>query len=96
MAEILKPDEEKKKKEEAMEVGSSQESKMRVEYLQMLKHDELFQKFVIKEILDPEIERLTDIRNVPMEGEPEKIVSLLATTKAARALVEKLRSKLVL
>lgn len=95
MATILKRDNEKAKEEVQEEVKSGQENEKRLEYLQNLKKDPLFQRFVIEEIFDREIEQLTDIRAIPIDGAPEKVVSLLATAKAARVKLEMIRAKLV-
>lgn len=95
MATILKKDEEAQKKEVQVKEKSSQENEKRLEYLQNLKKDPLFRRFVIEEIFDKEMEQLTDIRAIPLDGKPEEVVSILATAKAARTKLEVIRSKLV-
>lgn len=95
MATILKKDNEKAQEEVQKEVRSTKEKELRVEYLENLRKDPLFHKFVIEEIFDKEIEQLTDIRAIPIDGAPEKVVSILATALAARKKLEVIRAKLV-
>lgn len=67
----------------------------RAEYLEALRGDPKFRRFVVEEILDREIESVTDIRNIPIDGTPTATQRILAIAKATRKKLEIVRAKLV-
>lgn len=95
MAKVLKKDAHVAQKEEKIQSVEETLSKEREMYLELLKKDERFQRFVIGDLLDKLIAQLTDIRNFDLEGSPDEVKRMLGASKAARATLEKFRSHLV-
>ena len=95
MAKVLKKDLHVAQKEEKAHSVEETLSKERDMYLEILKKDERFQRFVIGDLLDKLVAQLTDIRNFDLNGSPDEVKRMLAASKAARATLESFRSHLV-
>jgi len=69
------------------------EDKLRKQYFEERKNDEWFQKFVVQEIFEESIKKLSDMRFMEqgriMESSPEEVKNLLVAMTAARKEYEK-------
>jgi len=91
----LKRDEKLAEQEEKNRFREEAENRQRFEFLEALKGDPNFRRFVVEEIIDREIESVTDIRNIPIDGSPTATQRLLAIAKATRKKLELIRAKLI-
>ena len=87
---LHKPDQDKAKEEELQRKREQDRAKDKEEYLQELKKDERFRKYVIQDILEPRLEELTDIRKQPNSGSYTDLGKSIVIAKAARRQLEKI------
>lgn len=93
----LVKDEHKAEEEKKAKLTKLQEDKKRNEYLTALKENDLFQKYVVTEILQKHINELTDLRNIKNADfdKLEEVGKLVLQAKATRIQLEKILSDLL-
>lgn len=96
--EIIKPDKELLKKEKLEDKKKEAESIARKEYFEQLRNDVRFQKFVVEEIIEANLNILTDVRNIQekhLEEGFEEMGKAMFASMRARGILEKILSQLL-
>lgn len=93
----IKKDNKKRELERAEKEEKRQEDEARNDYLDNLKADDRFQKYVIEEIIKLEINNLTDLRNFGNNEfkDLKELGNLVLQSNLARKILERIFSKLI-
>jgi hypothetical protein len=92
--EIVKKDEKLAESQKEVEQRKIEEEHIREDYLKRLRNDPLFQKYVIQEIFEVNLNEMTDIRNMPA-GTYTDLGKLVLQAKAARAKLESILRRIM-
>lgn len=94
---VVKKDTKKAKEESFAKIAKIKDDERREEFLAGLRNNEAFQRYVIEEIINVNLNRLTDIRNIKPKDfkDKEEVGELVFQAQAARALLEKILSQLI-
>jgi hypothetical protein len=91
---IIKPDKIKYEEENAELEKKQREDNDRADYLERLKNSRKFQKYVIKEIFEKQINETFSLDRIPLTDEMDKLGTVTLQYILARKAVEKMLDKL--
>lgn len=94
---IVKRDEQLAEEELLAKEQEKKDTERRDKYLETLRKNRNFQRFVIDEIIKKNLDALTDIRNIKPKdlNDAEEIGRLLIQAKISRATIENILGKLI-
>jgi len=94
---IIKRDPKLKEKQLKEKEVKLKEDEIRQNFLDGLKENDLFQKYVVEGIIKRNLDFLTDLRNIKNADfkNLEEVGQLVLQTKAARATLERILSELI-